>query len=114
MRVSMKLAIILFLAVCLSAGILLYPTGASCTIKKACHLKIVEPFNEPNIRFGEPGDSPNGSIGLLGSSQGTSIDAQQPVLPNPDIKTSRTAGHRAMQLLLFYLINFSSGPFQGW
>ncbi len=110
MRISLKSAIILFLAICVSAGIILYPTGVSCT-DRAHYIKDIEPFVEPNIRLGEPGDLPGTE--LLGSSQGTSVDSQLPDLPNPDNRGSRTVRPRAMQLLLFYLANFTGGPFQG-
>ena len=113
MRISLNSAIILFLVICISAGVVLYPTGVSCTVRSH-RIKDIEPFVEPNIRLGEPGDNPWGTMGTLGSVQGTSIDTQQPDLPNPDNRGNRAIRPRFTQLFFFYLMNFTSGPFQGW
>jgi len=105
----------LLLTVTISAGILLYPAGASCIdiIRKDGASKIIDPFGEPNIHCAEPGEDPDCNMGLLGSSHGTSIDAQNPYLLQHDSRGTRTARSRYMQLLFFYLRNFTCGPLQG-
>ena len=114
MRTSLNSASTLLLAIAISAGILLYPAGASCIdiLQKDGDSKIINPDIEPNIRCGEPGDDPTSNLGPLGSSLGTSIDAQQPDLPNSDSRGNKTARSRYMQLLFFYLRNLTHGPFR--
>lgn len=114
MRTSLNSAIILLLAIAISAGILLYPAGASCIniIQKDSDSKSIDPSDEPNIHCAEPGSSPVGSMGILGSSQGTSIDAPQPDMPNPDSRGNKTTKSRYMQLLFFYLRIYATGPFK--
>ena len=114
MKISLSSAIILLLAVSIAAGILLYPTSVSCTsILKDNYLKATDQAEEPNIHCSEPGEAPDVNIGPLGSSLGTSIDAQKSDLPIDDNREIRMARSRYMQLLFFYLRNFSRGPFQG-
>ena len=111
MRISLNAAIILILAIAIAAGILLYPARVSCTsILKDCHIKTKELNIEPNIRLGEPGEDPDCNMGLLGSSQGKIMDSQQLDLQRDSEKVTRTARSRYMQLLFFYLRNFTHGP----
>ena len=113
MRISLNSAIVLILAIAISAGVLLYPARGSCTgILKDCQITPKELDIEPNIRVGEPGEDPDCNMGLLGSSQGTSIDAHQLDLPRDAARETRTARSRYMQLLYFYLRNFTHGPFR--
>jgi len=95
-------------------GILLYPARVSCinNTQGDRALKIVDPEMEPDIYCGEPGYDPNIETRTLGSSQGTGIDAQQPILPQNDNREIRTARSRYMQLLFFYLRNSTHGPFR--
>ncbi len=114
MRTSLNPAVILLLAVTISAGILLYPVGASCIyiIQKDGDSKTIAPDIEPNIHCGEPGYDPSLKTGPLGSSLGTSIDSLQPDMSNPDTRGNKTARSQYMQLLFFYLRNFTHGPFR--
>ena len=114
MKVSLKSTTVLLLVMSIAAGVLLYPARCNCIqiILKDSDDKIITPDIEPNIRCGEPGDSPVGTIGTLGSSQGTGIDALKPALPQDDNREIRTARSRYMQLLFFYLRNFTHGPFR--
>ena len=111
MRNLLNSAVIVLLAISISAGILLYPASVSCTsILKDDYLKATDQADEPNIHCGEPGYDPSINMGTLGSSLETSIDAQQSDLPQDDNRETRTARSRYMQLLFFYLRNFTHGP----
>jgi hypothetical protein len=114
MKFSLKSAITLLLVMSITAGILLYPARASCIdiLQKDSDSKSIDPFGEPNIHCAEPGESPVGSMGTLGSSQGTSIDALQPDMPYPDSRGNKTTRPRYMQMLFFYLRIYANGPFK--
>lgn len=113
MRISLNSAIILILAIAISAGILLYPARVSGTnILKDCQVKATDPADEPNIQFGENGPDPSLNTGLLGSSLGASIDTRRSDLPQDYNREPRTTRSRYMQLLFYYLRNFSRSPFQ--
>lgn len=114
MRSSLNSAVILLLAVSIAAGILLYPTSVSCTsILKDDYLKATDPADEPNIQVGEAGPDPSLNTGLLGSSLGASIDTRRSDLPQDYNREPRTSRSRYIQLLFFYLMNSTCGPFQG-
>ena len=108
MKISLKSAITLLLAISIATGILLYPARVSCTSIQ----KFTDPTYEPNIRAAEPGYDPGINTRTLGSSQGTGIDTKQPDLPQDDNRETRTTRSRYMQLLSFYLRNFTHGSFR--
>ena len=113
MRISLNSAIVLILAIAISAGVLLFPARVSGTnILKDCQVKAIDPADEPNIQVGGPGYDPAINTGTLGSSQGTSIDTRRPDLLQDYNRETRKARSRYMQLLFFYLRNFTHGPFR--
>jgi hypothetical protein len=118
MNISTKAVLISFLAISIAAGIVLYPGAGNAATTRisggSSYIKIIEiPIIDISMEFGEPGESPWGVIGLLGSTVSTSCDDYPSVLTKDTDVISETSIPRFVNWFVNFSNQFSFGRVRG-